>query len=68
MDGKVEIHGLKLEHVRIKVNGITPLICHRFSEDVIEDIENKQGKKSPKGREARNPQEEWEVLKMPLRE
>jgi hypothetical protein len=43
----------------VTVKGLTPLLCHRFSDTVMEGIAVKQGKKAKNARGARNPEEEY---------
>lgn len=52
---RVEIPPMPIETLRIEVEGISPLITHRFSEAAQDKIVEKQQKQAKKAREARDP-------------
>lgn len=45
--------------IDIPVKGVTPLICHKWSEKAKEEMRAKQQKKATKGREAKDPEAEY---------
>ncbi len=49
----------QIDSAKVKIEGTTPLIIHKFSEKSQKMIEDKQAKKSKGGREIRNPEEEY---------
>ena len=57
-----EIQILKPQITRliVTVEGMTPLLQNRFSEDSVEQIKNKQTKKAKAAKEARDPVREFE--------
>ncbi len=55
----VLLQQIKISEMTITVNGITPLIVHRFSEKAKKQIEDKQQKKAKEARVARDPQAEY---------
>lgn len=50
-----------IKMMKVKIKGTSPLIFHKWSEKAIKMIEDKQQKKATKGRETRNPEEEYEA-------
>ena len=56
----IEIPKMEIEVVKFRVRGITPLIVSRFSEKAKQMMLDKQMKKAGKGREAKNPVEQYE--------
>jgi len=56
----IEIPKMEIEVVKFRVRGITPLIVSRFSEKAKQMMLEKQMKKAGKGREAKNPVEQYE--------
>jgi len=56
----IEIPKMEIEVVKFRVIGITPLIVSRFSEKAKQMMLDKQMKKAGKGREAKNPVEQYE--------
>jgi len=55
----VTIPKLEIQVAQLKIVGDSPLIMHKWSEKAIKQIQDKQGKKPVKGREKRNPQQEY---------
>ena len=51
----IEIPQIKIDVVKFKVRGATPLIVNRFSEKAKQMILDKQMKKAEKGKEAKDP-------------
>ncbi len=49
-----------LQLLSVNIKGTAPLIFHRWSEKAKKMIQDKQAKKANKGREARNPEKEYE--------
>ena len=56
----IEIPDLDIQMIHVMVVGDSPLIMNRWSEKAIKQIEDKQQKKAPKGREKREPKKEYE--------
>ncbi len=56
----IEIPKMEIEVVKFRVRGITPLIVSRFSEKAKQMMLDKQMKKAGKGKEAKNPVEQYE--------
>lgn len=57
---KISVYELNLQTLHVKINGISPLIVHKFDEKTIRQIEEKQqgsGKSKKKG--SRNPEAEF---------
>lgn len=50
---------LQIEHVTLKLVGISPLIVNRFSEKARRMMEDKQAKKATAGRAARDPEADF---------
>ncbi|MCP4111690.1 MAG: hypothetical protein GY749_40235 [Desulfobacteraceae bacterium] len=48
-----------IKQVTYRIEGRTPLICHKFSEKARKEILAKQKKEKTKGKEARKPEEEF---------
>lgn len=55
----IELPKLDLRQTRIKIQGISQLIVNRFDEKSQQQILDKQTKKATKGREAKNPDEQY---------
>lgn len=55
----VELLPIQVQEFGLKVRGLSPLICHRFSEKAKKQIEDKQQKKAKTAKEARDPQAEF---------
>lgn len=55
-----------LRGVELNVRGTAPLICHRWSEKAKKQMLDKQTKKATVGKEAKNPQEDFEQSLYPL--
>lgn len=51
---------LNLQVIRVRIVGDTPLLCHRWSEKAMNMILDKQMKRPAKGREAKDPQRDFE--------
>ena len=56
----IEITKVEIEMVKFRVRGITPLIVSRFSEKAKQMMLEKQMKKASAGKEAKNPEEQYE--------
>ncbi len=50
---------LEPKHIQLTVIGITPLIVHAWSVKAIREMEDNQQKKAKKGREAKDPEEQF---------
>ena len=57
----LEIPAMKLELVRLRVVGESPLIMHQWSEKAKAQMRDKQQKAAKVGREVRNPQAEFDA-------
>lgn len=55
----IEIPEPVVREVRVVIEGVTPLLCNRFSEEAIAAIEGKQAKKASAGKAARDPEKEF---------
>lgn len=53
----IEVPQPDFREVEVVIEGITPLLQNRFTEDAQADIMNKQGGKASVGRKPRNPQD-----------
>lgn len=51
---------LNLKVIRVRIVGDTPLLCHRWSEKAVKMILDKQMKMPAKGRDAKDPQRDFE--------
>jgi hypothetical protein len=51
----VEIPAIKTKRMDVAIKGISPLICHRFSEKAKKQMLEKQQKKASAGKEKRDP-------------
>ena len=58
---KIELRRLVPGTIRVTIEGTSPLIFHRWSEKAKQMILDKQMKKAAKGREARDPQADYEA-------
>ena len=56
----IEIPKVEIATVKFRVRGITPLIVSRFSEKAKQMMLEKQMKKASAGKEAKNPEEQYE--------
>lgn len=56
----IEIPRIEIENVQFRVRGITPLIVSKFSEKAKQMMLDKQMKKAPKGKEAKDPNDQYE--------
>ena len=56
----IEIPKVEIAMVKFRVRGITPLIVSRFSEKAKQMMLEKQMKKASAGKEAKNPEEQYE--------
>jgi hypothetical protein len=59
-DQTIEIPGIEMSGMLVTIEGVTPLITHRFGERARRLIEEKQQKKASQAKPPRNPQEEFE--------
>lgn len=55
----IEIPNLALETIDINLIGVSPLICHAWSEKALRAMADKQQKKAVAGRKAKEPFEEF---------
>jgi hypothetical protein len=58
-DGGVTLYEVNLQDALVRIEGVSPLICHRFAESNIAQIENKQQQKASRGKGARDPEREF---------
>lgn len=58
---KVQIPAPNIQTIKVGIKGLTPLIYNKWSEKAIKMIQDKQAKKANKGREAREPEKEYEA-------
>lgn len=56
----LEIPRPSILHVGVEVEGISPLICHRWSDKARKQMLDKQMKKATKGHDAKDPQKDYE--------
>lgn len=56
----IQIQPLRLEKLTLTLMGTTPLIVHAWSEKAKQMMLDKQMKKAAKGKEAKNPQQDFE--------
>lgn len=56
----IALYEVNLQDLLVTIEGVSPLICHRFSEANIEQIEGKQQQKASRGKGARDPEREIE--------
>jgi hypothetical protein len=63
----VTLHAPKILHSELRIKGTSALICHRWSEKAKKEMLDKQMKKATKGREAKDPQRDYEdsLYKLP---
>lgn len=57
----ITLKALSIERLPVTVQGISPLIMHKWSEKAIKMMLDKQMKKAVKGRETKNPKEDVEA-------
>lgn len=57
---QITLPALDFKQMRVKVEGMTPLIVNKFSEKASQMMLDKQMKKATKGKEAKNPDEQFE--------
>ena len=57
----ISIPQIAIQHLEVKVVGDSPLITHAWAEKAIRQIKDKQAKKATKGREAREPEADYEA-------
>lgn len=57
---KIKIPPLNLKMVKITIEGLTPLLVHKFSAKSAQQMADKDSKKARGAKEARNPLEEFE--------
>lgn len=62
----MELPPFKLQKLQIKLIGETPLICHNWSKKAKQEMLDKQMKKAKKGREAKNPAQQFRESLYPL--
>lgn len=62
----VELPALELRQVTVQIKGISPLIVHNWSEKAIRQMLDKQTKTAVKGREPKNPFEDFRGSLYPL--
>lgn len=55
----IEIPNLALETIDINLIGVSPLICHAWSEKALRQMADKQQKKAAPGRKAKDPFEDF---------
>jgi hypothetical protein len=61
---KVDLMAFKIRSVTVDIEGISPLVTHKFSEKAQKMIEDKQGGKAKNAKhDARDPKEEMESAK-----
>ena len=61
---KIELKEFKIRSVRVKIEGISPLITHKFSEKAQKMIQDKQGGKAKTSKhDVRVPEEDFEGAK-----
>ena len=60
-NGTVTIPELRIERMTVRIKGITPLITHRFSEEVLEKMAAEQQGAAKVKKPPRNPQAEFEA-------
>lgn len=56
---QVDISRPTIKLAKLKIAGMTDLICKKMSEKTTEALVSKQSKRSPKAKEARDPQQEY---------
>lgn len=59
-DQKIYIPAMDIKLIRVKIEGQSNLIYHKWDEKAIKMIEDKQQKKATKGRKVRDPKAEYE--------
>lgn len=68
MTKTIEIPEPVLREVRVDIEGVSPLLCNRFSEASIAAIVDKQSKKGTTGKAARDPEAEFRASLYPIDE
>lgn len=56
----IELPKINVQHIRLTLIGDSPLICHRWSEKAKRQILDKQMKKAKGGKEAKDPERDYE--------
>lgn len=56
---QIDIPAPKVVQIEVTVEGITPLLMHQFGKKARDQMENAQGQKAKKGKEARDPKAEY---------
>jgi hypothetical protein len=57
----INIPQIAIQHLKVKVVGDSPLITHAWNPKAIQQIKDKQGRKATTGKEARDPQADYEA-------
>lgn len=60
-ESRIEIPQLRMARIEVRIQGLTPLITHRFSEDVMQKMADDQQGKAKVKKAPRNPQAEFEA-------
>jgi hypothetical protein len=55
----VTLYEVNLQDLVVRIQSVSPLICHRFAEANIAQIEDKQQKKASRAKGARDPEREF---------
>lgn len=59
-DKEIELITLDREVMEIKIEGMSPLMLHRFSEKAFKQMAEKNAGKAVKGKQARDPEQEYQ--------
>jgi len=57
--GPITIPEIRIDTIKIKIVGDSPLICHRWSEKAKKQMRDKQTKAAKTAREAKNPEQDF---------
>lgn len=60
---KIVLPPIRIETIKIRVNGLSPLIMHAWSEKAMKMMLDKQTQRAKAGREAKDPQADYEASK-----